>query len=118
MWYNKQMSEEQPIVPEPIAVEPSADTNQLVIVNFQNGNIIDKVHFDGDKGVPDFLRQLAKHAKKTKVTSVMVITVDETDTVDWVHMASNEHQMALVALCLEDARATLKEEIFRDSSTS
>src|ERR1035437_3434654 len=111
------MSEETQIIQEPIPVEPTAETNQLVIVNFQNGNIIDKVHFDGDKGVPGFLRELAKHAKKTNVTSAMVITVDKNDVVDWVHLGASQHHLALVALCLSDAQETLKEVIFSDAPT-
>lgn len=97
--------------PEP----PSADEKVSVItVNFKDGEIVDKVQFDGEGGIPKFLRDMAKFAKQSNVKSVVVLTIDDKNYVDWVHIADSEHHLALAALCLEDIKDDLKAAIFRE----
>lgn len=104
------MSEEDQGLP------PTEDNKVSVItVNFKDGAILGKVQFDGDGGIPKFLRDMAKFAKQNKVKSVVVMTINEDQHVDWVHIADNEHHLALASLCLEDIRDELKAEIFKDS---
>jgi hypothetical protein len=57
---------------------------------------------------------MAKFAKKTNVKSVIVLTIDDEEHVDWVHVADSEHHLALAALCLDDIKEDLKSHIFRD----
>jgi len=45
---------------------------------------------------------------------VVVLTINEEEHVDWVHIAENEHHLALAALCLDDIKEDLKAKIFRD----
>lgn len=86
----------------------------VITVNFKEGAIVSKVQFDGEGGIPKFLRDMAKFAKKTKVKSVIVLTIDEEEHVDWVHVADSEHHLALAALCLDDIKEDLKGHIFKD----
>jgi hypothetical protein len=86
----------------------------VITVNFREGAIVSKVQFDGEGGIPKFLRDMAKFAKKTNVKSVIVLTIDDEEHVDWVHVADSEHHLALAALCLDDIKEDLKSHIFRD----
>jgi hypothetical protein len=101
-------------------IMPSADevdTEEkvsVITVNFRDGAIVSKVQFDGEGGIPKFLRDMAKFAKKTNVKSVIVLTIDDEEHVDWVHVADSEHHLALAALCLDDIKEDLKSHIFRD----
>lgn len=99
-----------PEIPSP----PPEEKVQVITVNFKEGAIIDKVQFDGEGGIPKFLRDMAKFSKNTKVKSVVVLTINEEEHVDWVHIAENEHHLALAALCLDDIKEDLKAKIFRD----
>jgi hypothetical protein len=100
--------------PPEIPAPPPEEKVQVITVNFKEGAIIDKVQFDGEGGIPKFLRDMAKFAKNTKVKSVVVLTINEEEHVDWVHIAENEHHLALAALCLDDIKEDLKAKIFRD----
>ncbi len=98
----------------PQAGPPQDDDKVSVItVNFKDGKIMDKVEFDGEGGIPKFLRDMAKFAKQTNVKSVVVMTINDEEHVDWAHVAASEHHLALAALCLDDMRDELKEVIFR-----
>ena len=99
----------------PTASDVEADEKVSVItVNFKDGAIVSKVQFDGEGGIPKFLRDMAKFAKKTNVKSVIVLTIDDEEHVDWVHVADSEHHLALAALCLDDIKEDLKGHIFKD----
>lgn len=99
----------------PAAGETDTEEKVSVItVNFRDGAIVSKVQFDGEGGIPKFLRDMAKFAKKTNVKSVIVLTIDDEEHVDWVHVADSEHHLALAALCLDDIKEDLKSHIFRD----
>jgi len=99
----------------PDAGETDAEEKVSVItVNFRDGAIVSKVQFDGEGGIPKFLRDMAKFAKRTNVKSVIVLTIDDEEHVDWVHVADSEHHLALAALCLDDIKEDLKSHIFRD----
>lgn len=105
------MSDKDGIPPVP----PAADEKVSVItVNFKDGAIVNKVQFEGDGGIPKFLRDMAKFSKQNKVKSVVVMTINEENHVDWVHIADSEHHLALAALCLDDIKEDLKSVIFRD----
>ncbi|MDY0008964.1 MAG: hypothetical protein RBS08_04590 [Bdellovibrionales bacterium] len=92
----------------------------VITVNFKDGDVIGRAHHetadgaaqDSEDGIPRLLRQLARQAQKDKVKSVIVLTITEDDHVDWVHVAENEHHMALAALCLDDLKDDLKSHIF------
>ena len=71
------------------------------------------MQYDGEGGIPKLLRELAGRARKDKVKSVIVLTIDDEDHVDWVHVADNEHHLALAALCLDDLKDDLKNQIFQ-----
>jgi len=86
----------------------------VITVNFKDGAIVSKVQFDGEGGIPKFLRDMAKFAKKTNVKSVVVLTITDDEHVDWVHIADSEHHLALAALCLDDIKEDLKNHIFKD----
>lgn len=103
------MSDKDGIPPVP----PAADEKVSVItVNFKDGAIVNKVQFEGDGGIPKFLRDMAKFSKQNKVKSVVVMTINEENHVDWVHIADSEHHLALAALCLDDIKEDLKTVIF------
>lgn len=110
---------DQPLMPEPPESPPPAPDEgtggekiSVITVNFTDGKIVDKVQFDGEGGIPKFLRDLAKFAKKDNVKSVVVMTINEENHVDWVHVADSEHHLALAALCLDDIKQDLKDRIF------
>ena len=99
------------------AVLPPPEKTSVITVNFKEGEIVGKVQFDGEGGIPTFLRDLAKFAKKDKVKSVVVMTINEENHVDWVHVADSEHHLALAALCLDDIKEDLKTRIFGDDES-
>jgi len=86
----------------------------VITVNFKDGDIIDRVQYEGEGGIPKLLREMARQAQKDRVKSVIVLTITEDDHVDWVHVAENDHHLALAALCLDDLKDDLKNHIFRD----
>jgi hypothetical protein len=94
---------------------PPDEKVSVLTVNFKDGKIINKVQFEGEGGIPKFLRDMAKFAKQNHVKSVVVMTINDEDHVDWVHIADSEHHLALAALCLDDIRDDLKGVIFKDS---
>jgi hypothetical protein len=102
---------ERPRMPD--AVE-KGKIGEVITVNFKDGAIVGKVQFDGEGGIPKFLRDMAKFAKRDKVKSVVVLTINEDQHVDWVHVADSEHHLALAALCLDDIKEELKGAIFRE----
>jgi hypothetical protein len=95
-----------PLPPEKVSV---------ITVNFKDGAIVNKVQFEGEGGIPKFLRDMAKFSKQSQVKSVIVMTINEENHVDWVHIADSEYHLALAALCLDDIREDLKAVIFRES---
>lgn len=103
-------------------VAPSSDITKgvsenkvsVITVNFKDGDVLGRTHHEGEGGIPKLLRELAKRAQKDKVTSAIILTITEDDHVDWVHVADNEHHLALAALCLDDLKEDLKNHIFRD----
>ena len=90
------------------------DKGSVITVNFKEGTIVNKVQFENEGGIPKFLRDLAKFSRQNKVKSVVVMTIDEDNYVDWVHIADSEYHLALAALCLDDIRDDLKTVIFED----
>lgn len=102
--------EDKPPEPPP----PPADKGAVITVNFMDGAIVSKVQFESEGGIPKFLRDMAKFAKQNHVKSVVVMTINEQDHVDWVHIAENEHHLALAALCLDDIKDDLKTVIFKE----
>lgn len=98
----------------PPPVQP-AEKVSVITVNFKDGAIINKVQFEGEGGIPKFLRDMAKFAKQNHVKSVIVMTINDQNHVDWVQVADSEHHLALAALCLDDIREDLKAVIFKDS---
>lgn len=102
----------QMLPPDTDAVEP--EKVSVITVNFKEGEIVGKVQFDGEGGIPKFLRDMAKFAKKNNVKSVVVMTINDEQHVDWVHVADSEHHLALAALCLDDIKEDLKNHIFND----
>lgn len=108
------MTDMTDIMTTPDVGRETADKMSVITVNFELGSIIDKVQVDGDGGVPKFFRDMAVFAKKDNVKSVIVLTINEDDHVDWVHMAASDHHLALAALCLDDIKDDLKNHIFRD----
>lgn len=99
------------LLPENAPVPPP-EKMSVITVNFKEGQIVDKVQFEGEGGIPKFLRDMAKFAQKDNVKSVIVMTIDGENHVDWVHVADSEHHLALAALCLDDIREDLKARIF------
>lgn len=93
---------------------PPEEKVSVITVNFKEGSIINKVQFEGEGGIPKFLRDMAKFAKQNNVKSVVVMTINEDQHVDWVHIADSEHHLALAALCLDDIKEDLKAAIFDD----
>lgn len=108
---NDDKNDKQPPVPE--NGEPKGS---VITVNFKEGAIVNKVQFEGEGGIPKFLRDMAKFSRQNKVKSVIVMTIDEDNYVDWVHIADSEYHLALAALCLDDIRDDLKAVIFEDDS--
>lgn len=94
--------------------EAEAPENKVsvITVNFKDGAIVNKVQFEGEGGIPKFLRDMAKFAKQNNVRSVVVMTINDEEHVDWVHIADSEHHLALAALCLDDIKEDLKAVIF------
>lgn len=92
--------------------EEAPDKVSVITVNFKDGAIVNKVQFEGEGGIPKFLRDMAKFAKQNNVRSVVVMTINDEEHVDWVHIADSEHHLALAALCLDDIKEDLKAVIF------
>jgi hypothetical protein len=91
------------------------DKVSVITVNFKDGAIVSKVQFDGEGGIPKFLRDMAKFAKQNNVKSVVIMTINDQEHVDWVHIADSEHHLALAALCLDDIKEDLKAVIFKET---
>ncbi len=91
------------------------DKVSVITVNFKDGAIVSKVQFDGEGGIPKFLRDMAKFAKQNNVKSVVIMTINDEEHVDWVHIADSEHHLALAALCLDDIKEDLKAVIFKET---
>lgn len=102
-------------VPPPEIKPPADEKVSVITVNFKDGAIVSKVQFDGEGGIPKFLRDMAKFAKKNNVKSVVIMTINDQEHVDWVHIADSEHHLALAALCLDDIKDDLKAVIFKDA---
>lgn len=100
--------------PPPTDAEAADQKGAVITVNFKEGTILNKVQFESEGGIPKFLRDLAKFSRQNKVKSVVVMTIDEDNYVDWVHIADSEYHLALAALCLDDIRDDLKAVIFDD----
>ncbi|MDE1152666.1 MAG: hypothetical protein PW788_09030 [Micavibrio sp.] len=98
----------------PVGPPQEDDKVSVITVNFKDGHIISKVQFDGEGGIPKFLRDMAKFAKQTNVKSVVIMTINNEEHVDWVHIADSEHHLALAALCLDDIKDDLKSVIFKE----
>ncbi len=105
---------DQSFTPPPPESPDDSEQSSVITVNFNEGEIVSKVQFDGGGGIPKFLRDLAKFSRQNKVKSVVVMTIDEDNYVDWVHIADSEYHLALAALCLDDIRDDLKAVIFDD----
>jgi hypothetical protein len=99
---------ENPVYPP----EQPENKVSVITVNFKDGAIVNKVQFEGEGGIPQFMRDMARFAKQNKVKSVVVMTINDEDHVDWVHIADSEHHLALAALCLDDIKEDLKSVIF------
>lgn len=84
----------------------------IISVNFKEGVITDTIQYEAEGGIPKFFRELAKIARKTKVKSAIVMTIDENNKVDWIDVVDNDYHMSLAALCLEDIKKDLKTNIF------
>lgn len=107
---------EHTVIPPPVgAAQTGEEKVSVITVNFKDGEIISKVQFDGEGGIPKFLRDMAKFSKKNNVKSVVVMTINDEEHVDWVHIADSEHHLALAALCLDDMKEDLKAAIFKDA---
>ena len=100
--------------PPPTDQDPTGEKSAVITVNFKEGTILNKVQFESEGGIPKFLRDLAKFSRQNKVKSVVVMTIDEDNYVDWVHIADSEYHLALAALCIDDIRDDLKAVIFDD----
>lgn len=114
------MSSKDENPPDPPTTEGEAapageEKVSVITVNFKEGAIVNKVQFAGEGGIPKFLRDMAKFARQDKVKSVIVMTINEENHVDWVHIADSEYHLALAALCLDDIRDDLKSFIFDDN---
>ncbi|MDP2206630.1 MAG: hypothetical protein Q8K65_10045 [Alphaproteobacteria bacterium] len=86
----------------------------VITVNFKDGEVSGRVQYEGEGGIPKLLREMARQVQKDKVKSIIVLTITEDDHVDWVHVGENDHHLALAALCLDDLKEDLKNQIFRD----
>lgn len=95
------------------AAAATENTVSVITVNFKDGGVTDRVQYEGEGGIPKLLRELAGRAHTDRVKSVIVLTINEDDHVDWVHVADNEHHLALAALCLDDLKDDLKDQIFQ-----
>lgn len=93
-------------------LETGDEKVSVITVNFKDGAIVNKVQFEGEGGIPKFLRDMAKFSKQNNVKSVVIMTINDEAHVDWVHIADSEHHLALAALCLEDIKDDLKAVIF------
>jgi len=93
---------------------PPEEKSSVITVNFMDGAIVSKVQFESEGGIPKFLRDMAKFAKQNNVRSVVVMTINDQEHVDWVHIADSEHHLALAALCLDDIKDDLKAVIFKE----
>ena len=87
----------------------------VITVNFKEGGIVKKGHFAEEGGIPKFLRDMAKYAKQNNVTSIVLLTINQENHVDWVHIAESDQHLALAALCMEDIKDELKTTIFSET---
>lgn len=75
---------------------------------------VKKITISEDTKPAKFLRDCANWAKKNKVSSVMVLMVDENDHCDWITEISTDYHAALIALTLEDAKEDVKAILFQE----
>lgn len=85
---------------------------EVITVNFEKGEIVNKISFDEEGGIPKIFRELAKLAKKQDYKSFALMTIDSNNHVDWVFVGDSEHHMALAALCIDDLKDDIKAKIF------
>jgi len=97
---------------------PPEEKMSVITVNFKDGAIVNKVQFEGEGGIPKFLRDMARFSKQNNVRSVVVMTINDENHVDWVHIADSEYHVALAALCLDDIKDDLKSVIFGSEEES
>lgn len=88
--------------------------NTVIETDFVQKKTGKRWEVENEKGVPRFLRDLARICKEEQVKSVMVITIDPHNHIDWVNLIDSEHDAALIALSLPDAVDDLKSEIFNE----
>jgi len=95
----------------------SEDLNTVTKVNFAEKKAEEKWNVEPEKGIPKFLKDCAKYAKDKKVTSVLVMMIDQDEDVDWVFHTDNDHHKALMCLTLEDVRGDIKADLFNETET-
>ena len=67
---------------------------------------------EDDTKPAQFLNTWKKFCKDTKVKTVMIVTIDESDYCTWGLLCDDDHHLALAALTLEDLREEIKQELF------
>ena len=75
---------------------------------------ISRVTISQDTKPAKFLRDMAKISKEEGVKSVMVLTINEENQVDWIFEGFDEHHACLAALVLDEIKDDLKTRIFDD----
>lgn len=94
--------------------ETNETLQQEVIETDFKERTVRKITVSEDTKPAKFFRDAAKLSKDTGVRSVMALTVDSKDHVDWAFQISTDADIALICLALEYARDDLKAKLFKE----
>lgn len=91
------------------------DSCTISTVDFPNRTIKEKLTVEHDKGLPQFLRQMAELVAKHNVQSVIIVTIENGNECDHFWRIKDEAQKTLLTVYMEEVREDLKREIFNDA---
>lgn len=87
---------------------------EIIETDFKERRVVQRINLTPDAKPVQFLRDMAKLAKKDNIKSVLVLTISESNHVEWLFEVPTEHHLCLAALSLDDIKDELKQKIFQD----
>lgn len=84
------------------------------VIDISTRKRLESIPTEADTKPAQFLKTWMRFCKDTKVKSVMIVTIDESDHCTYGSLSDDEHHLALMALTLPDLEQELKDKIFGD----
>jgi hypothetical protein len=88
------------------------DQQEIIEADFKDKKVVSRITVSTDARAIKFIKDQAKFAKEQKVKSALVLTVDESNHVNWNFVGDSELHLALAALSLDDVKEEMKVDIF------